>query len=219
MCNLYSMTKPRSEVGKLFKVSDNRLPLFDWADAKFPANTAPIIRNASDGERELANLSWGFVRPMAGINPRRVTNVRDDTIRSNRFWNGSFEERRCLVPASSFSEPDGKKPASWYWFALKGDEPRPLFAFAGIWRSFKGHLKKDGPEVEVDVFAFMTTTPNELVAAVNHERMPVILTSEEEFQQWLNGTPDEAYSLAKQYPKEHMRVVQSGFDKKDLLAA
>jgi len=65
----------------------------------------------------------------------------------------------------------------------------------------------------------MTTNPNELVAMINHERMPVILTQEAEFQQWLNGTPREAYSLVKQYPPEKMRIVQSGSDKKDLLAA
>ena len=124
-----------------------------------------------------------------------------------------------MVPASSFSEPKGLKPAVWHWFALKGDEPRPLFAFAGIWRSYKGPLKKDGPIVEIDVFAFMTTIPNELVATINHERMPVILTQEAEFQQWLNGTTREAYSLVKQYPTEQMRIVQSGPDKKDLLAA
>jgi len=25
------------------------------------------------------------------------------------------------------------KPATWHWFALKGEEPRPLFAFPGTW--------------------------------------------------------------------------------------
>ena len=219
MCNLYSMTKSRDAVGKLFKVSDNRLPLFDWADAIFPGNTAPIIRNASDGERELVNQSWGFVLVMDGKAPRRVTNVRDDKIRSSSFWRGSFEERRCLVPVSSFSEPMGLKPAVWHWFTVNGDDPRPLFAFAGIWRSYKGPLKKDGPEVEIDVFAFMTTNPNQLVSTINHERMPVILTEEKDFEQWLNGTPREAYELVKQYPSEKMRIVQASSDKKDLLVA
>jgi putative SOS response-associated peptidase YedK len=30
----------------------------------------------------------------------RVTNVRDDKVRSGRFWR-NFEQRRCLAPASS----------------------------------------------------------------------------------------------------------------------
>jgi putative SOS response-associated peptidase YedK len=219
MCNLYSMTRPRDEVGKLFKVSGNRLPLFEWADAIFPGSTAPVIRISSDGERELGNMSWGFVLLMDGKAPRRVTNVRDDKIQTSSFWKGSFEERRCLVPASSFSEPKGLKPATWYWFALQGDEPRPLFAFAGIWRRYIGPLKKDGDSVEVDVFAFMTTTPNALVATINHERMPVILTKEEEFAQWLTGTPKEAAALIKQYPPDRMHIVQNGTEKRDKLNA
>ncbi len=52
-------------------------------------------------------------------------------------------------------------------------EPRPLFAFAGIWRRHQGPIKKDDPAVVIDVFSFMTTAPNALVATVNHERMPV----------------------------------------------
>jgi putative SOS response-associated peptidase YedK len=219
MCNLYSLAKSRDEAGRLFKVSHNRLPLFEWADAIFPGGTAPIVRQASDGERELANLSWGFVRLIPGYAPKRVTNVRDNTLRTNNFWKDSFEERRCLVPASSFSEPKGLKPAMWYWFALKGDEPRPMFAFAGIWRKWKGPLKKEGETVELEVFSFVTTTPNKLVATINHDRMPVILTKEEEFQTWLNGTPAEAYALVKQYAPDEMRIVQEGFDKKDKLAA
>jgi putative SOS response-associated peptidase YedK len=80
---------------------------------------------------------------------------------SSRFWKQSIEKRRSLVSASSFCEPhDGRKPATWHWFALKGDEPRPLFAFAGIWQRWKGPIKKDGPNVDIDVYNFMTTEPN-----------------------------------------------------------
>jgi putative SOS response-associated peptidase YedK len=54
-----------------------------------------------------------------------------------------------------------------------------------------------------------TTTPNSLVSTINHERMPVLLTREEEFKAWLHGSLDEA--LARQYPAEEMRIVQEGF--------
>jgi hypothetical protein len=62
------------------------------------------------------------VLPQPGKAPRRVTNVRDDKAMTG-FWRESLEKRRCLVPASAFCEPDGHvKPATWNWFALKGDE-------------------------------------------------------------------------------------------------
>ena len=116
MCNLYSLNKTREGVGKLFRVSHNRMATFDSQLTLFPGHMAPVIRLASDGERELVNLSWGFVLLMDGKAPRRVTNVRDDKIRDSAFWKPSYQERRCLVLASSFCEPKSVKPATWYWF-------------------------------------------------------------------------------------------------------
>ena len=76
----------------------------------------------------------------------------------------------------------------------------PELAFPGIWCRYHGVLKKDGPKVAIEVYALLTTTPNKLVATVNHVRMPVLLTREEEFDVWLNGSPHVAFALAKEYP-------------------
>ncbi len=219
MCNLYSMTAAREAILRLFRIGHNRAAAFDPADAIFPGHVAPVVRLAADGEHELVTMSWGFVLPQAGRAPRRVTNFRDDKTRQSPFWRESFERRRCLVPVTSFAEPRQVTPATWHWFALAGDDPRPLFAFAGIWRRFKGAVRKDGPVVDIEVFSFMTTLPNALVATINHERMPVILSSETDRETWLQGTQDEAFALARQHPPEQMRIVQSGFEKRDLLDA
>jgi putative SOS response-associated peptidase YedK len=118
--------------------------------------------------------------------------------KTNPFWRDSFVKRRCLVPASSFCEPNGDvKPATWHWFAIKGEGERPLFAFPGIWKAYKGPMKKDGPNVGIETYSFLTTTPNHLVATINHERMPVLLTREDEFQTWLTGSADVAFALAR----------------------
>ena len=219
MCNLYSMTRAREAVLRLFRISDNRAMAFEPKDAIFPGHIAPVVRVASDGARELVTISWGFVLLQPNRAPRRVTNVRDDKTFQSRFWRDSFEERRCLVPVSSFAEPKEVTPATWHWFTLAADEPRPLFAFGGIWRRWQGPVKKDGPNVDIEVYSFMTTLPNALVSTINHERMPVLLSGEAEFETWMRGTPAEAFALARSYPAERMRMVQSGFDKKDLLAA
>lgn len=218
MCNLYSMTRAREAVLRLFKVSHNRAERFDPQTAIFPGYRAPVIRRALDGERELSVLNWGFVLLQAGRAPKRVTNTRDDKAGSP-FWRESLELRRCLVPASSYCEPNGQTPCTWHWFAINGDDPRPLFAFAGIWRRWNGPIKKGGPNVEQDVFSFMTTTPNKLTASINHERMPVLLTSEADQERWLSGTPSEAKSLVRSFEADAMRIVQRGAQKEDLLAA
>jgi putative SOS response-associated peptidase YedK len=149
-----------------------------------------------------------------------VTKVRDDTMLSSKFWRTSFEERRCLVPASSFCEPNGDvKPSTWHWFALQGEDERPLFAFPGIWRRYNGPVRKNGDAVDLEVYSFLTTTPNPLVETINHERMPVLLTEEREFETWLHGSDDEAMALAREYPPERMHIVQEGFYKEDRVAA
>ena len=220
MCNLYSLTPKRDAVAQFFRISHNRSVAFEPLNAIFPRHVAPVVRRTSDGERELVSMSWGFMLLQQGRAPRPVTNVRDDKLRTSAFWRDSFEQRRCLVPASSFCEPNGEvKPATWHWFAIKGAEERPLFAFPGIWRRYRGPVKKDGPNVDIETYSFLTTTPNSLVSAINHERMPVLLTREEEFETWLRGSADEAFALAREYPPQDMRIVQEGFDKEDLLKA
>jgi putative SOS response-associated peptidase YedK len=85
-------------------------------------------------------------------------------------------------------------------------------------RRYKWPLKKDGPNVHIETYAFLTTTPNSLVSTINHERMPVVLTHEEEFDTGRVPRPMRRLRL-REYPAEQMRIVQEGFKKQDLLEA
>jgi len=69
----------------------------------------------------------------------------------------------------------------------------------------------------VDLYSFLTTEPNDLTRSINQERMPVLLSKEDEFETWLSGSPAEAMSLARSFDPAQMRIVQSGSEKKDLL--
>lgn len=216
MCNLYALSTTRDAMLRLFWISDNRAAGFAPLAAIFPGHAAPVVRIADNGEREMVTMSWGFVLPQQGRAPKRVTNTRDDKLGS-RFWRDSFERRRCLVPATSFAEPhDGRTPATWHWFALSGPDARPPFAFAGLWQRWRGPVRKDGPAVEIDVYSFMTTRPNVLTASVSHERSPVLLGGEDQFAAWLGRDERAAQALLQPFPGEHMRIVQEGFEKKDL---
>jgi len=85
--------------------------------AIFPGNDAPVVRLDVDGNREMVSMKWGFVmRPKSAktgklLAPKAVNNARDDKL-SGRFWNASFRERRCLVPATSFCVNRGAKRVS-----------------------------------------------------------------------------------------------------------
>lgn len=98
------------------------------------------------------------------------------------------------------------------WFALKGDEPRPLFAFAGLWRSFRGNYK--GELAEFDTHTIMTTKPNEVVKPVHPTRMPAILNPKD-YYAWLAGSPEEAIELAQPFPSDRMRSAAVGDNRDD----
>jgi len=163
--------------------------------------------------RELVPLSWGFrttkksKKTGAIIQPNAWNNARDDKVRSSGLWKGSFEEQRCLVPASSFCEAKGRNPATYHWFALTGVGDRPPFAFAGLWQVSR-YQGKDGPE-EVEAYTVITTTANEIVKPIHPQRMPVILRPET-YEQWMVGSANEAFDLLRAFEASEMRIVRSG---------
>jgi len=56
------MTRSREAILRLFRVADNRPGEVTPQPSIFPAYTAPVVRKATDGERELVPMSWGFMR-------------------------------------------------------------------------------------------------------------------------------------------------------------
>ena len=216
MCNLYANTTTQEAMRHLFMVRPvhDRLGNFAPLTAIYPRYDAPVVRLDNDGARELVVMHWGFLLPKVSkrtgkpIQPNAVNNARDDKLANSRFWRASFERRRCLIPATAFCEPKGHKPATYHWFTIKGDEPCPPFAFAGIWRSWSGEYK--GEQTELDTFSMVTTTPNDLVKPIHPTRMPVILPPERH-ETWLTGSVSEAEDCLAPYPAGNMRV-SCGFD-------
>lgn len=66
----------------------------------------------------------------------------------------------------------------------------------GVWQRWNDPVQKDGPNVEIDVYSFLTIAPNALTISINHERMPVLFGAEAEFETWLLGSPAEELALA-----------------------
>jgi len=215
MCNLYSNLTNQEAMRGLFDVRAfaDQLGNAQAQSAIWPKYDAPVVRLDDQGEREILMMSWGFLtakvskktgRPIA---PAAWNNARADKVTKNGLWKDSFQNRRCLVPASSFREAKGRNPATDYWFALKGDEPRPPFAFAGMWRGIQPGLPDD--KLNQLTHTIITTNANNLVKPVHPNRMPVILDPAD-YDAWLNGTEDDAVALLQPYPADKMRIVIEG---------
>ena len=84
-----------------------------------------------------------------------------------------------------------------------------MFTQIGLARPFPD----GGAVVELDVMAFLTTTPNEVVRAIHPNRMPVIL-SPDDYDTWLTGDPGDSLALAKPLPSDE-REIKTTSDKKD----
>jgi putative SOS response-associated peptidase YedK len=117
--------------------------------------------------------------------------------------------RKCLAN-TSFSEnevlPDGSRPP--VWFAL--DDSRPLAFFAGIWTRWTSVRKVREGETTNDLFAFLTTEPNAIVAPIHPKAMPVILTRPDEIEAWLAAPIMEALKLQRPLPDGALRIVARG---------
>jgi putative SOS response-associated peptidase YedK len=160
-CAIFTVSRPtRTPFGVSLDSAGNLASM----PGVFPDYAAPIIRNHGDS-RELIKMRWGMPPPPAFGRPP-VTNIRNTSSPHWRSWLKA--ENRCLVPANSFSEyaPDakpttGKKDV--VWFAL--NDARPLFAFAGIWTTFKGDRGPKSKPVPGPhrVYGFLTTAPNQVV--------------------------------------------------------
>ncbi len=178
----------------------------------FPDYVAPIVRTGADGVRELALARWGMPTPAFALKNRRsdpgVTNLRNVASPHWRRWLGV--DSRCVVPFTSFSEnevlPDGSRPP--VWFAL--DESRPLAFFAGVWTRWTSVRKVKEGETTNDLFAFLTTEPNAVVAPIHPKAMPVILTRRDEIELWLSAPANEALALQRPAPDGALRIVARG---------
>jgi putative SOS response-associated peptidase YedK len=154
-------------------LDDRKLNTHAWPKAEMPV----VIQNGAD--RELTTARWGVWPWYEKTKPRVfVDNARDDSLLTKRIWGEAVETGRCLIPADGFFEYAGQPGAKWeVMFRLTGNRP---FFFAGLWQP---DLNGEGRG-----FSMVTCQPNAMLAALPHDRMPVILPDSVALD-WLGNMP------------------------------
>jgi len=157
-----------------------------------PTQHAYVITN--DLPERLQYITWGLVPHWSndGKNTGRLINARREGIETKPSFRIPLRKRRCLVPADSFYEwrKEGAHKIPYRIFLENGG----LLLFAGIW-----DLWYSG-DYGLKTFSIITTDASGDMSGL-HNRMPVILTSQEEQQKWLEAEDlDEILSLLNTPP-------------------
>jgi putative SOS response-associated peptidase YedK len=141
-----------------------------------------------------------------------VRNTMNAAGKPNAHWRPWLgPANRCLVPFTSFAEPDQdhERTRKNIWFAL--DESRPIGFFAGIWTPHACVRMKTKGWEEIQAYGFLTTDSEEPVKTYHSKAMPVILTEEAEWDLWLSGAPwEEVKQLQRPLPAGALNIVGMG---------
>lgn len=199
MCGRFTNTLDPDELQELLDLG----PFVHVVQPRYnvaPSQPIPIVKDAETRAVEL--YRWGLV-PSWADDPKigyKMINARSETAHEKPSFRAAFLRRRCLILADGFFEWHAGKmgaPKTPYLFKLKNNNP---FTFAGLyehWQSPEGG--------ELHTATILTCPPNQLVSNY-HNRMPVMLNSEDRWT-WLAPETDKTalIDLLAPYPAEEMK--------------
>jgi len=141
-----------------------------------PGQILPVVVRQSPNQA--IPMRWGLV-PFWAKDPRigyQLINARAESLAYKPSFRKAFRTQRCLVPANGFYEwkrTNGKQP----FYIHRQDNQ--MVSFAGMY-----DIWKDAEGKQLRTFTIITTRPNAIMAPI-HNRMPVILKTEDE-DNWLD---------------------------------
>lgn len=162
-----------------------------------------LTREAHKSRLELFFAHWGLI-PSWAKSPdfsAKMINARSETVREKPAYREAFKSRRCLIPTNGFYEwqttANGDKQP---WFI--GLAEHQLFAFAGLWESWK---TPDGQDLES--CTILTRNAADNIHFIHH-RMPVIV-EENDYLTWLQGEDDDGYLESFSADRLHFHPVSN----------
>jgi putative SOS response-associated peptidase YedK len=170
----------------------------DWVDSLNVCPTEQALAIHKVDTLALSLMRWGFQQNNAikkDLPP--FINARSETIFEKVSFKGSVVNRRCIIPADSFYEWKiyGKSKIPYRILPSKD----PVLFMAGIWQTFEysNHIFSS--------FVIVTTESNDDIAFL-HNRMPVLLETEDKRENWLadDVTKEELIKIMVSSPSAYL---------------
>ena len=169
----------------------------------YPSENPPIIFN--NGGRTLKLAKWGF--PLAGKR-KLVINARGESLDTKPMFKNSFNNARCILPASLFCEwkEEGDKKKVKHEIYLKDKD---IISLGGV---FKFTLNDKG-EKELS-FVIITTESNNQMKDI-HSRMPLII-GDDTLDYWLDSNTSKSIieEIIKSNVNHKLKIERDNEDKR-----
>lgn len=209
MCTHFRFKYPRLTIAKLAEASEDLDGDTPFKTDVFYNGEGPIVRLS--GERRIVvDATWGIPCPRFHIGSAISGQAPDGQSSSmSGYWSKWLDlAHRCLVPVSSFAEPDLRSNDE-AWFAFAAHEPRAFFA--GIFLSCEQSAGKlDDLEVSKmtgGLFGVLAAPPNAEMETVGAEMTPIILAKSEEWHRWLSENLAECENLLRPTPSGTLKLI------------
>lgn len=210
MCSHYDPVLRPERLRQYFGVND--IPP-ELKPSIWPADIGPFIRRhefADVGDeavapRELLVGSFGLVPHWADPKLARQTyNARSETVSQKPSFKDAWRKsRHCIIPADSIWEPDWRSGKAVPTRIARTDG-KPM-GIAGLWESKR--------TVAGTLYSFTMLTIN----ADEHpfmrkyhrpekEKRMIVILQEEDYEAWLNATPEESPAFVRPFPAEMMAI-------------
>ena len=207
MCNRYA-PPPRATIDAHWNL-DGDSP-FEWAAALHPRSLGPFIR-AAGGRRELVVGQWALIPHYAKDRklPYSTNNARSEEMAKKATFRQPWARgQRCLIPATSFDEPNWESGKNVWWRFRRADGAP--WGLAGLWNTWIDQATGEVVEsytmltINADHHPLMSRMhkPDPAYGPDEQDKRSVIPIELRDADTWLHGSVADASALLRVAPVE-----------------
>lgn len=174
MCGRFQLEYEMQQLVLRFDAQNNYIG-YGTRKEIFPTDMVAVIIKKED-QNVIVPAKWGL---NSYYDKRPLINARGETVDEKKTFKKLFLENRCIIPATGFFEWKTESNKKTKFHICPKD--KEVFGMAGLYKFYAGI---DGEPIMH--CAIITIAANEEMLSI-HERMPVILSKEDETT-WLNSS-------------------------------